>query len=286
MALDNFIPEIWSNRLLTRLARAFVYGQAGIMNRDWEGEITRVGDTVRIQSVGPVTTFDYTKDSDMPTPEALTDAAQLLTIEKSKGFNFAVDDIDRAQGNPAVMDEAMREAAYALRNVADSYAAGKYTDVAAGNFIGSDAAPKDDLGTTGKAYEYLVDLGTLLDESDVPSDGRWTVVPPWYHGLLLKDDRFVKAGTGASDAVLRNGQVGEAAGFAILKSNNVPSTTSTTAFKVLAGHSMAWTFAEQINQVEGYRPERRFADAVKGLHLYGAKVVRPNAIAVLIANRA
>lgn len=286
MALENFIPEIWSARLILRLEKAFRYAQAGVANRDWEGEIRERGDTVRINSVGPVTVFDYVKNTDMAAPEALSDAQTTLTITKQKAFNFAIDDIDKAQGNPAVMDAAMGEAAYALRDGVDQFIAAQYTDISSANFIATDASPKTDLATAGKAYEYLVDLGVLLDAADVPEEGRWAIVPPWYHGWLLKDARFVSAGTAATDRTVRNGQVGEAAGFTILKSNNVPATSSTVSFKIIAGHNVAWTFAQQVSEVEAYRPERRFADAVKGLLLYGAKMTRPDKVAVLFANKA
>lgn len=286
MALDNFIPEIWSARLMLRLEKAFRYAQAGVANRDWEGEISQRGDTVRITSIGPVTIFDYVKNTDMPAPEALNDAQTTLAITKAKAFNFAIDDIDKAQGNPAVMDAAMREGAFGLRDGVDQFIASQYTDINAANFIATDGAPKTDLATAGKAYEYLVDLGVLLDQTDTPEESRWAIVPPWYYGWLLKDDRFVKAGTVATDTVLRNGIVGSAAGFTILKSNNVPATSPTVSSKIIAGSDIAITFAMQVTEVEGYRPERRFADAVKGLLLYGAKVTRPNNLAVLFANRA
>lgn len=282
MALDNFIPTIWSARLLVNLHKALVYGQDGVVNRDYEGEIRDVGDTVKINSIGPITIGTYTKNTDISAPETLTGEQTLLQITEAKYFNFQVDDIDAAQQKPKVMDDAMREAAYGLRDAADQYIASLYTGVAAGNTIGDDTTPI--VPTASDAYDYLVDLGVLLDEANVPSDGRWVIVPPWFHGLLLKDDRFVKGGTAESDQRLRNGQVGEAAGFAVLKSNNVPNDSG-TKYKIIAGHPMAWSYADQILKVEAYRPEKRFADAVKGLHVYGAKLVRPSAIAVLTANK-
>jgi len=124
----------------------------------------------------------------------------------------------------------------------------------------------------------------LLDESNTPIDGRFVVVPAWFHGLLLKDDRFVSSGTMPADRRLANGMVGEAAGFAILKSNSVPNTTG-TKYKILAGHRIATAYVEQVLDVQTYKPEKRFGDAVKGLHVYGAKVVRANNLAVLIANK-
>jgi N4-gp56 family major capsid protein len=280
--LNNFIPQVWSAQLLVSLKKALVYGQAGIVNRDYQGEITAYGDTVKINDIGAVTIGDYTKNTNISDPEALTDATRTLQITQSKFFNFQVDDIDRAQQNPKVMAQAMVEAAYALRDVADQFIASMHTGVAAANTIGDDTTPI--VPTKADAYEYLVDLSVKLDEANVPEQGRFVVVPPWFEGLMLKDDRFVKSGTTSGVETLMNGQIGAAAGFNVLKSNNVPNTTG-TKYKIIAGYNGAISYAEQVNQVEGYRPEKRFADAVKGLHLYGAKLVRPTGIAVLTANK-
>jgi len=284
MALNNFIPEIWAARLLQNLLKSQVYTQESVINRDYEGDIANAGDTVRINAIGEVTVGTYTKNTNIGDPETLDDASTTLLIDQSKYFNFQVDDVDRAQQRPKVMDGAMLQAAYALRDTADQYVAGLYTDIATANLIGTTASPKTDLGTAGQPYKYLVDLGVLLDEANVPTDGRWVIVPPWFHGLLLQDTKFVSSGSSQAEDRLANGMIGEAAGFNIFKSNNVPNT-SATKYRIMAGHPMAWSFAEQVNKIESYRPEKRFADAVKGLHLYGAKLVRPTAIAVLTANK-
>ncbi len=283
MALD-FIPTVWASRLLTALEKSLIYGQADVCNRDYEGEIREAGNTVKIASIGDVEIGTYTKDEDINEPVVLTDEDQTMLIDQQKYFNFYVDSIDRAQQNVNVLDEAMRRSAWALKDTADSYLAGVIADaVATGNKIGSTTTPK--VPTKDDAYEYLVDLGVLLDESNVPLDGRFVVVPAWFHGLLLKDERFIKAGTRRSDATLANGEVGSAAGFSIMKSNNVPNTTG-EKYKIVAGHSMATTYVEQVLDLQTYKPEKRFGDAVKGLHVYGAKVVRPTALAMLIANKA
>jgi hypothetical protein len=148
--------------------------------------------------------------------------------------------------------------------------------------IGSLTTPK--VPTKDDAYEYLVDLSVMLDEANVPLEGRFVVVPAWYHGLLLKDDRFISSGTAAGDSVRRNAEVGEAAGFSILKSNNVPNATG-TKYRIIAGHSIATSYVEQVLDLQTYKPEKRFGDAVKGLHVYGAKVVRPTCLAMLIASK-
>ncbi len=282
MALDNFIPEVWAARLLQSLHRVQVYTQPGVMNRDFQGDIREKGDTVRINWIGAVTVSDYTRNVDLSAPQALSDSQTTLLISRARSFNFQVDDLDAAQQHPKVMDAAMDEAAYALNDDADSFAAALYTDVSSATSIGSDASPITPTATS--LYERLVDLCVLLDENNVPRTGRWVVLPPWAHGLLQKDDRFVKQVTPMATSVLMNGVVGQAAGFQVLVSNSVPNTSG-AKYKILAGVPQAWTFAGQLRKLEAYRVERRFADAVKGLHLYGAKVVRPTALALLTANK-
>jgi len=282
MSLSNFIPEVWAARLLHNLHKTQVFGQPGVMNHDYEGDIRGRGDTVRIHAIGPVTVAEYSKDTDISAPQTLTDAETTLTIDHARYVNFQIDDVDRAQQTPKVMDSAMRESAYALADEADQYLAELHTQIAAANRIGSDASPETPTADT--LYEFLVDLGVRLDEANAPRSGRFCVLPPWCYGLLLKDDRFVKAGTVTSDRVLRNGEVGQAAGMTIYVSNNV-AHISGAKYKVIAGVPEAWTFAQQIREVEAYRPPLRFADAVKALHLYGAKVTRPSALACLVASK-
>src|SRR6185436_7037390 len=279
----TFIPTVWAARLLSALDKSLVYGQAGVCNRDYEGEIIQAGNSVKVASIGDVDVDDYIKDTDIADPQTLSDTEQSLLIDQQKYFNFFIDSVDRAQQNVNVLDEAMRRAAYKLNDVADQYIAGIMdAAVPAGNKIGSTVTPK--VPTKDDAYEFLVDLGTLLDEGNTPIQGRFCIVPAWFHGLLLKDDRFVRSGTPAGDARLRNGEVGEAAGFMILKSNNVINTAG-AGYKIIAGHPIATSYAEQIVDVQTYKPEKRFGDAVKGLHVYGAKVLRASNLAELIASR-
>lgn len=279
--LNNFIPTVWSAQLLVSLKKALVYGQPGVANRNYEGEISAYGDTVKINSIGTVTIGDYTKNSNMSSPETLTDQTRTLTIDQSKYFNFQIDDIDRAQQNPKVMQQAMAEAAYALRNTADQFIAALHTDIS--NTLGTTGSPET-FSAVSDAYDAIVDLSVLLDENNVPEAGRYVIVPAWYQGLLLKDDRFVGSGAMAADDRLLNGAIGRAAGMNILISNNVAQDTNDD-YKIIAGYEGAITYAEQIMDVEAYRPELRFADALKGLHLYGAKVVRPTGAAVLTVTK-
>jgi hypothetical protein len=279
----TFIPTVWAARLLSALDKELVYGQTNVCNRDYEGDIRVAGNTVKIASVGDVTVDNYTKDTPIGDPQILTDTAQTMLIDQQKYFHFFVDSVDRAQQNVNTLDEAMRRSAWKLRDAADSYIAGLMAAaVTAPNTIGTELAPI--VPTVEDAYEHLVDLGVLLDEADVPLSGRFCVVPAWFHGLLLKDDRFINAGTLRSDRVLANATVGEAAGFTILKSNNVPNEDG-SAYRIMAGHRIATTYAEQILDLQTYKPEQLFGDAVKGLHVYGAKVVRADKLACLIADK-
>lgn len=287
MAINSFIPTIWSARLLQNLETSLVYAQPGVVNRDYEGDISDVGDTVKINSLGPVTVAPYTKNANMAPPETLNDATQVLEITQADSFNFQIDDIDRRQQKPKLMDDAMRNAARALADTADKWlAALMAAGVPLANTQGAGGAGLSVGYGTGDTSPYiaLLNASIALDEANVPSAGRWAVVPPWFHGYLLMDPRFVGSGAEAADARGVNGFIGRAAGFDIYKSNNVPFAEGPAEYKVLLGTDYATTFAEQINSVEAYRPELRFADAIKGLHLYGAKVVYPMALALIIAD--
>src|SRR5690606_22338283 len=136
---------------------------------------------------------------------------------------------------------------YNLASEADGYLAGAMIDAADGT--------ANDLGAVSlgpeNAYELLVDLRTVLTRSKTPAQGRWVVVPPEFYALLLKDERFIRADASGTTAGLRNAVVGRAAGFDVIESNTVPEDNG--AFRVLAGHGMATTFAEQIASTEALR---------------------------------
>lgn len=276
MAIANFIPEVWNARLLVDLEKAHVYGAAGVINRNYEGDISQYGDTVHITSLVDPTIGNYTKHTDI-TVEDVDDADLTLIINQSKYFAFEVDDIEKRQARGDVMNEQARKAAYLLKDAADTHIAGLMaTGVDAGNLI----AEQTISATTNKAYEILVNLSVTLDEDNVPTDGRWVVVTPAFHGLLLQDSRFIAAGDNQGADVRTNGHVGRAAGFSIKVSNNAPAGPGAGAGKlIIAGYEGAVTFAEQIAKTEAARVEKRFADMVKGLHLYGGKVIRPEGLA-------
>lgn len=280
MSVNSFIPEIWAAALLSSLKKNLVYGSSRVVNGDYEGDINEAGDTVTINSIGRPTIGTYTKGVTTISPEQLTTAARKLVIDQSKYFAFEVDDIDRRQSRSGdrLLDEGIAEASYGLRDVADSYVAGLYTGVQSANALGTVAVTTADL-----AYTQLKNLKVKLDEANVPQEGRYAIVPPWFHGLLLENNKFVDASASGSTEPLLNGYVGRAVGFDVLVSNNCPNPTGDD-WVVQAGVRGAITFAQQINKVEAYRPEDAFSDAVKGLQLYGAKLIRPDSIATVVAS--
>ena len=281
MAVTNFIPELWSARLLNALDKSHVF--ANVVNRDYEGEIKKMGDTVHINTIGAVTIGTYTQNTDFTSgPETLATTDQTLTIDQAKYFNFQVDDIDAAQAAGDIMDKAMTRAAYGLADASDKYIAGILAGAAdATNTVSTSAVAL----TSSNVYENVVKMRTILDKANVPTAGRWLVIPPEMYALILLDDRFVKTGGEMAEGILRTGLVAQAAGFDIYLSNNCVSvnSNSTDTYTIVGGVDSAATYAEQIVSTEAYRPEKRFADAVKGLHVYGAKVVDKAQIACLKA---
>ena len=288
MSIANFIPAVWSAITLTALEKSLVYGSPMVVNRDYEGEIQNQGDRVKINSISDPTISDYVKNTDMATAEVLNDAQTELIIDKGKTFNFQVDDVDALQANPKqqILSTALQRAGYKLRDTIDQdIAAAMKAAASVVSGLGTDGSPRTDLGTVGKAYEYLVKFGTALDELNVPAEGRFATVPPWFVEKLKLDNTYLVKATDVGDDLTRNGKVARVAGFDLLLSNNVPNVSGTT-YTIMAGTNIATSFAQQIVKTEAYRPEKRFADAVKGLAVYGIKVVRPNLLIKLVANRA
>jgi hypothetical protein len=277
MAITTFIPELWNARLLYALEKNHV--ATNVVNRNYEGEIKNAGDTVHINTLGAVAVRSYAQGTDL-TYDALSTTDQTLVIDQQKYFAFALDDVDKAQAAGDIMDVAMGRAAYSLADVSDAFLLGK---IAAGgssdNYVGSSASPV--ALTAANIYTSIVALRTALDKQNVPTQGRSLVVPPEAYALLLQDARFTSV-QGVADGVIQNGLVGKVAGFDIYMSNNcVKTSADTPVYSITAQIADATTYAEQIIQTEALRPEASFSDAVRGLHVYGAKVTRPEAIATL-----
>ena len=278
MSIQNSIPKIWSARMMEHLNNSLVYCK--LLNRNYEGEIKNFGDTVKIFSLNNLTVKQYTRNTDIDDPEQLATNEQVLTIDQSDSFNFAIDDIDKFQSRLELVDKAAANASYQLANKADVYTAGLLKVGTAVENLGDDSTPI--VVTDKNAYELLVRMKTILDRKNVPQEGRWVVMPPEYEGFMLLDPRFAY-NTGKSEQRLENGKVGRACGFNIHISNNVPNESG-QKYKIIASWNDCGTYAEQILKTETYKMEKRFGNGVKGLHVYGAKILRPETIAVATVN--
>jgi hypothetical protein len=272
MALTSFIPTIWSSLFVESLKKNLVYGS--LVNTDYQGEIQGFGSSVRINEVGPITVNGYTKDGTV-TFETIDDAQRVLLINQQKYFAFQLDDVDAAQSKPKIMGVAMQEAAYAMKDNIDTYLGTLYAE--AGINYGSTVTV-----SSTSAIQYLMYMSRLMDEANVPTDGRVAIVPPWYAEKLALGQFTYHT---SNKEVLTNGFWDRVGGLDVYVSNNLSKTAATTACQIMLFRRPDITFAMQVNKVEALRRDTYFADAVRGLIVYGAKVVRPNAVAVLPATR-
>ena len=266
MSVTNFISTVWSENLYTSLDKRYV--AVANCSRDYEGEIRGKGSVVKICGVGEVNVGDYTKNTDMTVPQTLSDTVRELKIDQAKFFNFQIDDIDRAQSSPKLMDAAMKIAADALANQADRYVYSLYDQ--AGNSI-----TVDHYSSNESIINKIIEARRMLYEANVSNASDIVVeVSPVVAELLLKEKIALAPENGES---LETGCIGSIAGCKIFVSNNIAvhSEGSIDEHKCLIRTKRAIAFAEQLSEIDAYRPETRFADAVKGLHLYGAKVVYP-----------
>jgi len=255
MAIENFKPTIWRARVLSNLQNAHVFAQ--VANQDYTGNISEAGDTVKINAIGRVDVKDY---SGSVSYEELQDASVKLTIDQEKYFAFKVDDVDAAQASGNMMDEAMEESSYALSEASDKYLGGLYS--AAGLSV-------SDSGFDSDAHDTFAEMLQKLEEEGVPAEmPKWAVLSPATKADLLKSDIDIKTDNLEE---LRTGQIGQYMGFDIYVSNNLNSDTDN-----MAGTYRALGFAEQVLDTESMRLEDSFSDAVRGLYVYGGKVVRAN----------
>ena len=279
MSVNNFIPEMWGTLINKELEKQLVF--KACTNSNYQGDIANQGDRVKINELGPISIGNYTKNSTSISYQELDDASQLLEISQAKYFAFKIDDVDKAQTSPKLLQPAINSAVYAIRDTVDQYLATMHTDAGITANLGDSTTPIEI--NSSNVAEYIIKIGRLLDDNNVPRDGqRFIVIPPFMlEDLVLAD--VVKSTDNVQ--TLANGLVTQYAGFNIRVSNNVVNTAS-KKYKVLAGHPIACTFASQAGKIESGRLEDSFHDYVRGLYLYGMKIIRPDALACLTANEA
>ena len=290
-----FLPSVYSKKVLNFFRKASVV--EAITNTDYAGEISAYGDSVKIIKEPVISVSDYTRGSDT-TDTKLTDQEITLVVDSAKAFKFIVDDIETNMSHVNFKEVASSSAAYALK---DSYDAAVLATMFAGvsasspdHIIGADAAAGtggvaettasvDLLGSDGTgvdAIDLMARMARLLDDQNVPEEGRWFVAPPsFYEELSQSGSKLLSVDFNAGQGSIRNGLVssGKLRGFDMYKSNNIAATSTATG-KVMAGHMSSTATANTILSTEVLRDPTSFGDIVRGLHVYGAKVLRDDAL--------
>jgi hypothetical protein len=287
----NFIPEIWSGKLIENFYDATVL--AAISNTDYEGEIRSMGDTVNIRTQPNITIRDYVKGQNLVVENPDKPKIQLV-IDKGEYFSCVEDDVDRIQSDVGLMDMWSKDASEQMKikidqrvltdMLPDIDAANKGATAGAKSAsfnLGTTGAPltvtKDGAGGTTSVVDLIVDLGTVLDEANAPESDRFLVIPAKMAGLIKKSELKDASLTGDGTSVVRNGRLGMIDRFTLYVSHNLYVDTGKTS--IIAGHKMGFTFASQMTEMETLRAQSTFGNIVRGLQVYGYKVVKPEAIA-------
>jgi len=298
----TFIPALWSGKLAQKFYAATVFGE--IANTDWQGDITGMGDTVIINTIPSITINDYSIGQNLayevPAPSTVS-----LTINKGKYFGVNVNNVLELQSKPKLMDVFTNDAAMQMKIAIDEdVLAGTFDQGAAAN-KGANAGARSsayDLGTdttpiqldAQNILEQITALSSVLDEQDVPETDRWLVITPVERQILMQSNLAQAQFMGDPSSILRNGKIGMIDRFTVYVSNLVPrgdddedweggaDVGAVKRHAVMAGHKSAITFASQIAKVESLQNPNDFGTLIRGLNVYGFKVVQPEALALMV----
>ena len=288
----NFIPELWSSKLIVNFYDATVL--AAISNTDYEGEIKQYGDTVNIRTSPEVTIREYVKGQTLQLENPDKPKLQLL-IDKGEYFACVEDDVDRVQSDIKMMNTWTKDASEKMKIKIDQRVlVDLLPDVAAinkganagritGNFnLGTTASPF--AVTKSTVTEFIVDVGTVLDEANAPESDRFMVIPAKMAGLIKKSELKDASLSGDGTSIMRNGRIGMIDRFTLYMSHNLYNDAG--KFSIIAGHKMGFTFASQMTNMETLRSESTFGNIVRGLQVYGYKVVKPEALSTAVVTLA
>lgn len=298
----TFIPTIWSGKLNVKFYATTVFGE--IANTSYEGDIKNLGDKVIINNVPSINIKDYrvgmNLDYEVPEPETIE-----LLIDKAKYFGVNVSDVLEFQSQPALMDMFTSDAAKQMSTAIDR-------DVLLGTFDqGAVANMGDQAGVISRSYDLGTDdsplqltgsniietitaMASVLDEQNVPDSDRWLVISPYVRNIIMASDLRAAYLTGDPTSPLRNGKIGMIDRFTVYVSNQLPHAQANKDFAgdpdpgtqrrhaIIAGHKTAITFASQIAKVESLPNPNDFGTLVRGLNVYGYKVVKPEALTMAL----
>jgi hypothetical protein len=288
-----FIPEIYSKKVQIALRKAAV--AEAVCNTDYMGEISSFGDTVNIIKEPQIAVADYTRGLAVTSTD-LTDQELVLTVDQAKSFSFKIDDLEKRFSHVNFQAIAADNAAYALRDAMDSnILAAISAGATATTGMGTTSTPID-IGFGSGEVDPLNQMALAakeLDEANAPEDGRWFVAAPeWYNQLSNSASKLLSVDFNAGQGSIRNGLVasGLLRGFSMYKSNNLPTNDlsgatpagSATAPEALFGHMSSTAAASSMNKVETVRDTGTFSDIVRGLMVWGRKVLRPEVAGKII----
>lgn len=291
----TFIPTLWAGKWLEKFYASSVL--TAIANTDYEGMISQQGDKVVIRQVPDIQIRDYVAGQTLTYERPDAGTVELL-IDKGKYFAPIIDDVIAVQSDLDQMDAWTTDSGEQMKIAVDRDVLGALpTDsTIASRNKGTTAgliSQNINLGTSGSPVQVtrqnildkLLDLGQVLDEQNVPETGRWVVLPAWAVALIKKSDLKDASLSGDGTSIMRNGRVGMIDRFTLYSSNLLAAVTdgSNRCFYMIAGHKVGFTFASQIVKVETLRAESTFGNILRGLKVYGYKVVKGEAISVLYA---
>ena len=314
----TFIPSFWSGKLAKKFYESTIFN--AVANTDWQGEISGMGDTVIINTIPDVSVHEYkvgqNLDYDVMEPETIS-----LKIDEGNYFGINVNDVNEYQAKPNLMNMFCTEAAYQMKQYVDAKALQKvFFDPATGNIKtsekGKDALWEKNCGATAGAKTgaynlgtdaapiglnaanivgYVTTLSTVLDEANIPEEGRFLVISPAERQLLMQSDLAKACFTGDDKSIVRNGHIGKIDRFDIYLCNHLPRAaagktwlggTAASALKrhlLFAGTKAGLSFASQITKVEHLRNPSDFGELVRGLNVWGCGVTQGQALTTLVA---
>ena len=302
----NFAPEIFSQKVLKFFRRASVVED--ITNTDYAGEIENFGDTVRIIKEPTVTVSAYTRGS-VVNAQDLADDQITMVVDNANAFAFKIDDIEERHSHVNFEALATSSGAFALKRKYDANVLQAISD-GAGLAGADDASLSGGLTTTNSALgtasapinvetddagiNLMLLMARTLDDQSVPEENRWFVAPPiFYEKMFQAGNKIAEVQvTGDASSPLRNGLAipGTLAGFRCYKSTALNSTAGTDQVTlsgvatdasenvILAGHMSSTSTASHIAKTEVVRSTESFSDVIRGLHVFGRKVLRPEAV--------
>jgi hypothetical protein len=297
----TFIPEIWSSKLVDKFYDATVL--AAIANTDYEGEIKSYGDTINIRQRPDVTIRDYAPDMALQVERPSAPVLQLV-IDQGHYFNTILDDVYRVQSDIDMMNLWAIDASEQMKITVDTnvlaalpaYADADNIGATAGRIsndinLGVTTAPVEVVGrgatgTDVDIIDYILDMAQVLDEQNVPENGRFIIVPSWASTMLKKSELRDASLTGDGTSILRNGRIGMIDRFTVYTSNMLPNPGVAGEHWVIAGTKAGLSFAAQLTEMETLRSEHTFGTLMRGLMVYGFGTIKPEALAAGVIAKA